>query len=351
MKCSHVGKLLQYWLFSLMCRLGGCHGGFLLISSPQEQTVMYARLLTAAEMARGDKMNAITLAKAGQLQEPLGLAADGLRGLVYVADPTAGAVFVLRTYQSGGLRSTLSAEEPRALVTGLAPRWLAVDATGNLLVTDVNKGRIITFPASLAMDIATGAESTLEADSPAIASLYDSAALQSSPKLQDPQGVATDGSNVYWANGAGGTSDGSVVQAPQDQDDPNRAQAAAALANNAEATTGLCLSGSRIFFTDGATNLFSIPTGGGSVTTVNSGLTQGQGCAYDGDGTVFIADQADGRVYSIAGKGSTVESRPLSLALEVKDAAGVAVMFSASWRMPAGWGALAAALLVCLQTL
>lgn len=340
-QCRSLAAMLRLVLACSWSTIGSCYGGYLLVSSPSKKTISYARLLSAAEMSRGDKMNVITLAKSGQLQEPMGIAADSLRGLVYIADPTAGAVFVMRTYQSG---VGLSAEEPRALITGLAPRWVAVDSTGTLLISDANGNRVVSVPATVTYNVATGASPTLQADSAEAVELYGSASLPNSPALQDPQGIVSDGSHVLWVNGAGGATAGSVVQAPNDADDPKRADGAAALANNADATTGLCMSGSRIFFTDGAQNIFSIPAGGGDVVTVSSGLQAGQGCAYDGDGTIFVADQAEGRVYSFAGKASDLQTtRPLSLAASVEDATGLAVM-SWAWKSRAGWTTLVALL-------
>jgi hypothetical protein len=123
------------------------------------------------------------------------------------------------------------------------------------------------------------------------------------------------------------------VQAPKDTDDERRGEAAVSLANNADAAMGICLSSSRIFFTDGATNIFSMPIGGGDVIQVSGALQSAQGCVYDGDGTVFIADEADGRVYGFSGKAVDLKSRPLSLAFDAPGAVGLAVFAGGAWQV------------------
>jgi len=321
-------------LVSQLLRVGGAWWGggpgYLLVSSPRDKTVHYARLLTPVEQARGEQMEIHALVQEGRLLEPTGLAADSLRGLLYVADPAAGAVFVFRVFEEGGFRSgILAAGEPREVLSGITARWVAVDATGALLCSDEDSNRIWMLPAPVAAGVADGtlAPQVVGSSAADALELFNGAALAS---LNSPQGLAADRGQVFWANGAGGVTNASVVRGIKDTADEHRALAAQSLASNALGASGVCLSSTRVFYTDGASSVFSLSSGGGPIVTVSNGLQEGRGCVYDADGTVFVADEGSGKVYALPGAGASefLAARPLTLALDAPGAFGLAVLNS-----------------------
>merc|ERR1719436_1671533 len=114
-----------------------------------------------------------------------------------------------------------------------------------------------------------------------------------------------------------------------DVTDSQRATTIVPLVAAGKSAFGICMASSRIFYTDGASSVFSIRTnGGGTHVEVSTGLNTARGCAYDGDGTIFVADSGAGKVYSFSGGAADMSARPLSLALDMPGAYGLAVMSS-----------------------
>lgn len=326
-----IFSLLLHSKLGLCIGLGGGGGhGFLIVSSPSEATISYARILTPAEQSRGEQMKTQELVKDGLLKAPSGLAMDRYRGVLYVADPTAETVFAVEVWEGSFRSGKLSAGKPKAVLTGIVARWVAVDSQGNLLSSAASDGQIWMLSAG---DVVSATRGDIPAQVVGSAAskateLYAAGTVKS---LKDPEGLAVMGSNVIWANGAVGASDASIVRGLKDTTDDKRSDAITALASNGKPAQGVCLSGSRVFYTDGAANIYSLPSAGGNTVLVSEGLKEGRGCAFDGDGTLFFADEADGKVFALSGGAMELTARPLTLMVTVPGAFGVAVLTSSAW--------------------
>lgn len=304
-------------LLSTLACVRGVSKGFLLVSSPSTKHVYYARLLTAIEQARGDVMIPVKLAGSAiaTANEPRGLAVDSLRGVLYVADSAAGAIVAMRIYEDGDVLTVLGAKR---VVPDVTAHWLALDSLGTLYFTDTTANKI----SSISAECVSAKLGSLPWTGPETVVLYDGTNV---PKVKMPKGLAVDGFNVFWANGESGTVDGAVVQAPVMPPTDAPETAVNSLTSNVEAAYGVCLTPTRVFFTDASQAIYSTRTKGGTVSVVSDRLTQPRGCVYDGDGSVFIADEAGNKVFSFAGSAPNLGSRKLYAALNVQGAFGVAV--------------------------
>lgn len=301
---------------------------FLIVSSPEDGSISYARLLTPAEQARGEKMSSEVLVQGGRLQKPTGVAADDFAGLVFVADPAARAIFAFRVYEHGRLRSgRLTVGEPFTILTGLAARWVAVDSTGAVLCSDADDGQIWMLRADVVADVMNYEKAPQIVDS-STSDAIDLYAAGSTNSLQDPEGLAAEGGHVVWGNGVAGAASGTVMLGLKDLTDSQRTSTIVPVVSGGKPAYGVCLSSSRIFYTDGASHVFSVPASGGPNVEVSSDFQTAKGCAYDGDGTVFVADVTASKVYAFSGGGADITSRPLSVALDIPGAYGLAVLSS-----------------------
>lgn len=325
-------QMLRYSLlhiFGILIILGLVESKYLIITSPATNSVWYSRLLTADEQSKGDKMTASQLTVGTTTEDPMGIAVDNVRGLLYVADPTRQVIIAMRI--SEDFSGSIYTQSPKDIVTGVDSRWVAVNSVGSIFFTDTANGQIWSMSAAdverkLGEPDSTVSDSQVETSTPATTipqkvSLYNGS---SSTLVQAPEGIAVNGYSVFWANGE--TGDQGVVvkgyELPQEED---RNDELSALATNTASARGVCLSNARVFYTDITQKLYSMRIGGGPLVTVSEALNEPRGCAYDGDGTIFIADKADGKVYSFAGGGPTMGRRLLSPALAISDAYGLAV--------------------------
>lgn len=295
--------------------------GFLFISSPMQKSVQYARLLSAVELARGDRMVMGSLVVGEDVETPMGLAVDGFRKILYVADPGKGAVLAMDIIADSWGAGNLVYNGARTVIRNVQAQWVATDGVGNIFLTDAQTNKIWFLPVS-----AAGADQDDDSWSPATSStpveLY---AADAQAPIGNPQGIAVYGSRILWANGEGGGGSAAIVstwKVPSTLAAPNFTDVA-----NGSAY-GVCVSSARIFYTDAETNIKSMREPGGEISVVTEGLSQPRGCAYDGDGTVFVADADDGRVYSFAGGGQEGGPRPAWPVVQIPGAFGVAVLKS-----------------------
>lgn len=326
-------------------------GNYLFISSasPSDAAVYYARLLTAAEQAKGGHMSLQRLTKSGQVEHPLGIATDSLRRLMYVADRQQEAVLAFRIFES---RSTISGklavEDPVVVMSGVEAHGVAVDSVGTLFVSDLRGSRIMSLTAKDIVARLDGYEGESAKE------IYSFAAMD---PVKAPQGIAVDGYRLFWANSHDGTESGAVIQGVEDpgeetvrsasnssngssasasspaaasgNDDQVQGESTLKLATNTMSAYGICLTSTRLVYTDGEGKVYSMRTTGGRIAEVSGELHEPRGCSYDGDGTVFIADKETGRVYSFSGGAPQIDARPLTLALDnIPEAYGLAVFIS-----------------------
>jgi len=109
------------------------------------------------------------------------------------------------------------------------------------------------------------------------------------PKLSNPTGLGTDTYKLYFGNSNNGLVTGSIIQAPEKRT-VTSIMAGVATVPIVDSVKGLCLAAANVFYTDGQSGLYSVKKRGGAPMKINSGLRQAGGCAWDGDGSVYIAD-------------------------------------------------------------
>jgi len=300
--------------------------GYLFVSSPTTKSVQYARLLTATELARGDRMVMGSLVAHQDVETPMGLAVDGFRKLLYVADPGREAVLAMDIIEDSWGAGSLVYNGARTVVRSVQAQWVATDALGNLYFTDAETNKIWYLPVSAAApDDDDGSWSPDTSSLPVELYSADAAA-----PISNPQGVAVYGSRILWANGQGGGGSAAVVstyKVPSTLAAPNFTDVA-----TGSAAYGVCASSARIFYTDAETKIKSMREPGGLISVVTEGLSQPRGCAYDGDGTIFVADTDDGRVYAFAGGGQEGGPRPAWPVVQIPGAFGIAVLKSGTAR-------------------
>lgn len=302
---------------------------FLIFSSPSSGSIHAARLLTAAEHSRNAKMKSKKLVGIESVKEPRGVAVDSLRKILYVVDGSS-KLYAARIFYSND--GNLACESPKLVASGLSNHWVAVDFRGKVFF--VSNNQVFSMLASFV--IAKLADTTILASGITKNDTVVSTKSKNYEMVYDgsvkgvsmPRGLAVDGYRMFWANGENGKADGTLVQGLET---PMGATKVNSLAANLAMAHGVCLTASRVFYTDDETNVFSTKVNGGDVQTVTDKLQKPRGCAFDGDGTVFVADTGDDKIVSFAGAAAELGPRRLTLALgDVKAPFGLAILHGSS---------------------
>jgi sugar lactone lactonase YvrE len=306
---------------------------FIAISCPSVAKVVYYKLGTFEEEAltKGEGLtheatsgvvttaapppDLPTLATEG-LVYPVGLAYDGHRSILYVADPKAmdgaGCIFSYSITVTGW---AISAGPMRRAVLNKPARWVTVDSSGTVYFTVEGTGEIQTVPAG-----------SIEAKP---MTLYST---EANPTVSAPGGIATDGHFLFWANKKDGAIQGALIKALAHRPKVPTQTALGVLAANTNKAYGVCLSHSNVFFSDEGTFLFAVKqTGGGSLETLTGKMLGPRGCAWDGDGTIFVADSKGNAIYSFAANMPKVRGmRQLRKVVDADGPNGLAVIISSA---------------------
>eukprot|EP00931_Biecheleriopsis_adriatica_P082593 TRINITY_DN5604_c0_g2_i1.p1 TRINITY_DN5604_c0_g2~~TRINITY_DN5604_c0_g2_i1.p1 ORF type:complete len:351 (+),score=72.08 TRINITY_DN5604_c0_g2_i1:74-1126(+) len=327
MKIHGRALLFFFYLASLPCAQS--HSGYVFVSSPVNRTVYYAKLLNAAEQSRNTPMSLKTLLKGKeQVQLPLGLAVDNARSILYVADPGQHAVLAFRIFSDPEQAGYLDADSPVVVMSGVSAHWVAVNSVGTLFASDPHKGSIWTQSADVLRKMVND-----EFADPTPTELYSQA--YAAP-VRWPQGLASDGMKLVWANGQDGLEVGAVARGVEDRGSGSGSryspEVTMSMSKDVDAAYGVCVTSSRIFFTGQENSVYSMRSDGtGRRVTITNKLKEPRGCAYDGDGTIFVADRKMGRVYSFAGGSPNIGGQRIMVpVMQVNDAFGVAVLSPSS---------------------
>jgi len=314
--------------------------GYLFVTSPVNKTIFYSKLLTAGQESRNDAMLIKKLYEGKELEHPLGLAVDSSRSILYVADGKRREVLGFRVYEDSVYAGSLSFDGPYTVMSDISAHWLSVNSVGSLFVSDPKQGRILTISAESLKARLDGGEFKEDAK--------DIYSQENDAPVRFPQGVAANGRELFWANGQHGQEVGAVVRGLEDIGKSLAQETTEALSKDSESAFGMCLTSSRLYYTAREHSMYSVRADGvGRRVTVSDRLQEPRGCAYDGDGTVFVADRKAGRVFAFAGaEPNLAGSRIMSPALEVGDAYGVAVLVMSS---APGSKALTLLLAACLS--
>ena len=155
--------------------------------------------------------------------------------------------------------------------------------------------------------------------------VYQAATMAS---VRAPGGIGTDNYFLYWLNKDGGSAVGSLVRAPQNApaNSSGGSSTAQILASSGKRCYGLCMALSNIYYTD-ENNFHGVPraaTARDESVTVSDRMAEPRGCAYDGDGTVYIADKSANAVYQFPSN-RLQANVSLTRAADMDGAYGVAV--------------------------
>jgi len=239
------------------------------------------------------------------------------KAVLYVADSGAESIFA---YQITGTIAldpadptklgTVQAGPQQLVAKGLTQvSGLAMDGFGNLYYSTVD-GTVGTIAAT-ALD---------PLNSPTTTVLYNS---DNAKTVSSPFALAADNFHVYWANQANGQGAGTVVKAFE-RDGAALAKKypdmPKALAKNAAQATGVCVAKSNVFFTGESQFLYGVKTSGGGITEVSRGFKKPRACAYDGENTLYVADNEANAVFSLPANMPTI--RPVKSVQKVADVDG-----------------------------
>lgn len=303
--------------------------GFLLISAPVEGRVSWVRL---PEDDSYEGLTPTTLIDSG-LRFPQGIAVDQQRKLLYVTDPDARKIYSYRLKLS---EFDIAIEGEQTVVCHEAEsRWIAVDGVGNVFFSDEPRNLILTIPAAKAQQSLRGGEATV----PEV--VFTGSSISA---VNDPGGIAVDNFHVYWTNKHWGTQVGSVVRGSERPASSSDTGTVSVLARNVVKSYGICLALDNIYYTDSEKFLYGVKKSGGPATEVSSQLQHPRGCAWDGDGTVYVADRKQNAVFAFASNMHKITGVELRKVFDIEDAFGLAVAVAAgSPRDPTLFGAIGSA--------
>eukprot|EP00929_Paragymnodinium_shiwhaense_P002136 TRINITY_DN102332_c0_g1_i1.p1 TRINITY_DN102332_c0_g1~~TRINITY_DN102332_c0_g1_i1.p1 ORF type:complete len:388 (-),score=71.98 TRINITY_DN102332_c0_g1_i1:94-1257(-) len=281
---------------------------FLFVASPSTSNVYYVELpptglvtnATARVLIDGQASTCTQNCNEGAelgLKTPTGLAL--FRGpdstTLYVSDKEAQNIYAYEIaggsspthplwwlgFSTPGPGSGLEVGAQRLVVEGVeGVSGIDVDASGNLFFT-IESGQV--------QMVSAGSLDGKSAENVTTTAIYSS---DKSPTVSSPVDVVTDGSNIFWANMAGGEIPGTVVTGPESSGTPR------ALAANGNGAMGICRAKGTIYYSGDATTLFAVKPGGGAIAQVSTNFEKPRGCAFDGENTLYVADEA-GAVYSL----------------------------------------------------
>lgn len=275
---------------------------YLIVSAPKLHKVMYIK------MTPGEELRAVPLIDSG-VTSPQGLAVDQKRQMLYVADPDLRKILSYELRFVNGVLMTEGA--PRVAAQNVEARWCAVDGVGNLFFTD----ELTNLIQRVNVEDLQGST----AGTPQI--IYDGAVVT---EVNRPGGIAVDNFHVFWSNKEVGTQVGSVVKGLEQ---PGASPTSVAqIAKNTVKSYGVCLSQNNVYYTDSQKFLFGVKKNGGAIATVSDKLVGPRGCAYDGDGTVYVSDKTAGAIFSFPGNMHSLSPATLTKVTDFDDAFGLVVV-------------------------
>jgi sugar lactone lactonase YvrE len=258
------------------------------------------------------------------LTSPVGVAMDQTRHGLYVTDPGAQKIYrYIVTPTSTGLE----VGNAFMVVSNYQSRWLTVDSHGTLFFTEEQNSAIYKVPSSELVKPVTSLLDESEVahyntDGVSLPVLLYEGSKTSS--VSAPGGIAVDGYRVFWANKVLGTEKGSVVQGLESPSISNPNDVVK-IAENAIKVYGVCMSSANLFFTDDKTFLYGVKKVGGGIATISEKMKGPRGCAFDGDGTVYVADETGNAVMSFPANMAGLSPQKLHSAFRTQGPAGLTV--------------------------
>mmetsp|Transcript_59865 Transcript_59865/g.139997 ORF Transcript_59865/g.139997 Transcript_59865/m.139997 type:complete len:483 (+) Transcript_59865:88-1536(+) len=147
-----------------------------------------------------------------------------------------------------------------------------------------------------------------------------------SPHVATPGGVVSDTVQVYWSNENNGFEKGAVATGFADpESSPAGAAQSSKLTSSTDRSYGIAATTSAIIFSDGGGVYGVSKYGGGNATALNDGFILARGLAFDGSGTVFVADEGASTVFAMPCSILT-EGQPLHPVLSMHGVFGIALI-------------------------
>lgn len=330
---------------------------FLIISSSTEQKVVYTEL----KNFKSTTGRTFALVDSG-LTDPRGLAFDRDRGALYIADKGAKQIFRYHVYvDDSNSALTLTTDGVQlAVMQNADVEWLHVDINGDVFYSDETNKTINRIPVNTIEMLSKGAfgagdlslisEKQMVASNSGISDDIQSREVyaiyegSTNPHVSTPAGVVSDGARLYWTNAVDGKKVGTVAEGSVDPHLPKTekgGKVAAAfpsvsLSNETDTASAIAKSNKLIFFgsVDKGIGKVSSLTSTGQVFDVATGLGQPKGLSWDGDQTLYVADQAASTVYSLP-VGRLMENAPLTRSAVLNGAFGLTIFseFDKAWTM------------------
>jgi DNA-binding beta-propeller fold protein YncE len=260
-----------------------------------------------------------TLIDAG-LRHPQGIAVDHKRKRLYVADPDVQKIYSYQLVISDDGKTLMTDGRQQIASSNAESRWVTVDDLGNLFFSDEPRNLILKISAP----------KLLRGDHhPEV--VYNGRLLH---EVSKPGGVAVDNFHLYWTNKHFGTQEGSLVAGLEHPSSSGSRNGLHLLSDNAVKSYGVCLALGNVYYTNDMHSLYGVKKeGGAKAVEITGDLDRPRGCAWDGDGTVFVADRGNNAVYSFAGNMDSLGATEVTKAFDAEDAFGLSVLMSGSKRL------------------
>lgn len=256
---------------------------YMLISSPEQGQVFYARLNTAAEEARRRPLKAESLFTCGT---PKGISVDQAQSILYVADTGTNSIVSTELTVMGD--ATLSAGAKVDVVAGADASWVSVDSQGNVFYSRSTDNQLMMLSSNSARTIFRGSVPSTQP-----VELYASEGPPAIASVRSPYGVYGDNFNLFWVNGASGTDEatGVLVKAPEMASATKKEEDVQILQHNMDLAYGVCGSPNSLYYTaNGA--VYGMKKSGGQSALLSQAASQARGCSWDGSGALWVCDEA-----------------------------------------------------------
>jgi len=264
------------------------------------------------------------------LNYPIGVAVDHPRRGLYVADVDAAKIFRWKLNLVNGALEVDRTAGGVTVVDGKAVRWLTLDSRGALFYTDEDGSGIWKVPAEQLYKSGGATSEGFLPSSPGVYTtspgipkqMYDGT---KTPAVSAPGGIAADNFHVFWGNKGLGTQVGSVVEGFETAD-LEKPKPVTPIALNSQKVYGVCIASGNIFYTDDKTFLYGVRKYGGAIATIAESMNGPRGCVWDGDGTVYVADETGNKVVSFPSNMRSLAPQKLVKRFEITGPQGLAVV-------------------------
>lgn len=259
---------------------------------------------------------------------------------------------------------------PSVIMTGVSAEWVSVDPDGNVYYTDQEARSVNKIPQQLVSQIRIGSvapenvlimsEKEVQAlatttgvdingtmvatttalptprgpNTGAVYALYEAGM---SDAIGTPGGLVVSGTELFFGNRVGAQSKGDVVQCMSDPEQvpPMGLDASGEeetfttvpLSRNAFGVYGVVRTFKHVIFSDQKNNVYGVSPSLGTqnATTLTRSLGAPRGLAWDGDNTVFIADETNDAIFWM-GCSTLMADRPITPVVRFSGPFGLALL-------------------------